>query len=313
MLFYCFTSTTDVDTSESAFSNPSDSLYPAYGSIWYKEFPNEKKFAVIWNEVGYYSKKNDRKNTFQLVMSDGTGLGGTNNACFCYLEMEWTTGEASGGVGGVGGFGKERGPATVGANSGADNQFFAQFGRFDKPGTDFDGAFGETDGVDYLDYRGAINALGGLCLDSSSPNVPPIVSGFPADNKLVVNCGQSVDLSLVFSAPELDQIIDVIAPAAADLPAGVSLVEVTVAQESVTLEFKWTPSSSQAGKTYEFDFMASDNYSPPGVVMEKLVIEVDECEMKCCEEIADPPECEFGGPVCTPWRSPGKAEVMVSC
>lgn len=51
---------------------------------------------------------------------------------------------------GSGGFGGS--PANVGVNLG-DGTNYIQIGLFDHPGTDFDGAFGAADGVDYLDYQ----------------------------------------------------------------------------------------------------------------------------------------------------------------
>lgn len=93
---------------------------------------HQVEFAVAWDNVDYYVLPpillGDKFNTFQVVISDGTdssmGLG--NNDCFCYTDMQWTTGEASGGVSGLGGL-----PALVSANKGDGTSFF-QIGRFNK-------------------------------------------------------------------------------------------------------------------------------------------------------------------------------------
>ncbi|MBK7158976.1 MAG: hypothetical protein IPH77_10545 [Ignavibacteria bacterium] len=63
----------------------------------------------------YFGSHADKLNTFQCIISDGLDpfLGLGNNVCFSYGDMEWTTGDASGGVGGF--FGA---PATVGINEG---------------------------------------------------------------------------------------------------------------------------------------------------------------------------------------------------
>ncbi|HRY84475.1 MAG TPA: hypothetical protein P5533_07555, partial [Candidatus Cloacimonadota bacterium] len=115
------------------------------GAVWYKIEPN--RVIVIWDHVGYYGSHTDKLNTFEVIFSDGTdptiGLG--NTVAFSYGDMQWTTGDASSGVDGFGGS-----PATVGINKG-DGALFAQTGRFDHAGTDYDGPDGLADGVDWLD------------------------------------------------------------------------------------------------------------------------------------------------------------------
>ena len=117
------------------------------GVVYYKSWPN--RLVVIWDSVGYFSNMDDKRNTFEIIITDGTdpliGLG--NNVAICYGDMQWTTGSASGGSGGFGGT-----PATVGANRG-DSTNYALIGRFDHEGTDFDGPGGRPDGVSYLDGR----------------------------------------------------------------------------------------------------------------------------------------------------------------
>ena len=117
------------------------------GSVWYKIEPN--RLIVIWEETGYFSYQCDKLNTFQAILTDGTDpfIGLNKNVAFSYAIMSWTTGDASGGVGGFGGT-----PATVGINKG-DGFDYALLGRFDHPGIDYDGAAGAADGVDYLDEK----------------------------------------------------------------------------------------------------------------------------------------------------------------
>jgi hypothetical protein len=63
------------------------------GRVWKKKLPGNA-FALAWDHVGYFPSQGDLRNTFQVVISDGTnaemGLG--NNVCFCYEDMQWTTG-----------------------------------------------------------------------------------------------------------------------------------------------------------------------------------------------------------------------------
>jgi len=106
-----------------------------FGSVHYKMTTNPNRLVVIWDKVGYYNIQGDKRNTFQLIITDGNdpliGLG--HNVAFAYESMEWTTGSASGGVNGFGGS-----AATVGINKG-NGVDFALVGRFRWPGTDFIG------------------------------------------------------------------------------------------------------------------------------------------------------------------------------
>ncbi|MGA9364473.1 MAG: SdrD B-like domain-containing protein [Bacteroidota bacterium] len=122
-----------------------DTRNTASGIVYHKI--ETHRITIIWDHVGYYNEQVDKLNTFELILSDGTdatvGIG--KNICFSYDDMQWTTGSASGGVGGFGGT-----PATVGVNRG-DGVQYSQLGRFDHAGTDYDGEGGANDGVSYLD------------------------------------------------------------------------------------------------------------------------------------------------------------------
>jgi hypothetical protein len=117
------------------------------GLVYYKT--EAHRITIIWDHVGYYGDHADKLNTFEVILSDGTdpivGIG--KNMCFSYDDMQWTTGDASYGSGGFGGY-----PATVGVNKG-DGVQYALIGRFDHAGTDYDGPGGANDGVSYLDSQ----------------------------------------------------------------------------------------------------------------------------------------------------------------
>jgi hypothetical protein len=117
------------------------------GGMYYKIEPT--RVIIIWDQVGYYMYGGDKRNTFELIFTNGTDplIGVGNNVAFSYADMQWTTGDASGPGGGFGGI-----PATVGVNKG-DNVKYALVGRFDHEGTDYDGPGGANDGVSYLDGR----------------------------------------------------------------------------------------------------------------------------------------------------------------
>jgi hypothetical protein len=117
------------------------------GLVWHKL--EAGRLTVIYDHVGYFSYQTDKLNTFQVIITDGNDplIGIGNNVAFAYEEMEWTTGSASGGTNGFGGS-----PATVGVNKG-DGVNYALVGRFDAPGTCYDGPFGDNDCVSYLNNK----------------------------------------------------------------------------------------------------------------------------------------------------------------
>ena len=176
------------------------------GLVYYKIEPG--RFTVLWEEVGYYNSRTDKRNTFELVLTDGTdpvaGVG--NNVCLSYADMNWTTGAASGGLNGFGGT-----AAIAGANAGDAASFFT-LGRFDQPGNAYDGPGGASDGIDYLDGRD-------LCFSTSdsATNIPPIVQGvsdgdvinIPYDPATRLISG-SIDFS--FISPEVGQITEITSP-----------------------------------------------------------------------------------------------------
>jgi Nidogen-like/PEP-CTERM motif len=85
----------DVDT------RPSGSQQVTYGQT---TVGGRNAFAVNWDNVGYFSYGTDRLNQFQLVMIDRSDTGAGNfDFEFNYDQVQWETGDASGGSGGLGG------------------------------------------------------------------------------------------------------------------------------------------------------------------------------------------------------------------
>lgn len=72
-----------------------DTRPAASGKVHYR-FAGDR-MIITWNGVGYYSNRTDKKNRFQLILTND-GLAG-----FSYDYMQWTTGDASNGSGGFGG------------------------------------------------------------------------------------------------------------------------------------------------------------------------------------------------------------------
>ncbi len=94
----------DVDTRGTAVGTPPENR--VYWSV------ATGRLVVTWFRVGYYAAHVDRRNSFQLVITRVTGSS-DYDVEFRYNELAWTTGDASGGMGGVGGT-----PAQAGFDAG---------------------------------------------------------------------------------------------------------------------------------------------------------------------------------------------------
>ncbi len=96
----------DVDTRDPGTGGP---VTPTPGGtsqgtnlVWYDmDNTGFGKLTVTWDDVGYYSRHVDKLNAFQLQI---IGKGGGNfDIVFRYENIDWVTGDASGGSGGLGG------------------------------------------------------------------------------------------------------------------------------------------------------------------------------------------------------------------
>ncbi len=97
-------------------------------------------WGVSWRDVGYYAFGTDKLNTFQLVIYDVQANG---DFCFefNYDKIEWETGSASGGTGGLGGS-----SARAGWSNGVSD-------AFEIAGSAVNGAFLDSNLVTGLIYR----------------------------------------------------------------------------------------------------------------------------------------------------------------
>jgi len=82
-------------------------------------FVGTRTFVASWIDVGYYNQKVNKRCTFQCILI-ADDLGKTF-AIFNYGDMQWTTGDASGGSNGLGGV-----PAAVGFTKGDNSGTYAQ-------------------------------------------------------------------------------------------------------------------------------------------------------------------------------------------
>jgi MYXO-CTERM domain-containing protein len=89
---------------------------PANNYVWW--YLESGRMIVTWDNVGYFNQHDDRKMSFQMILTNAVGCAeGNFDVEFRYNRCEWTTGDASSGSGGFGGT-----PAQVGfdANDGTN-------------------------------------------------------------------------------------------------------------------------------------------------------------------------------------------------
>ncbi len=91
-------------------------------------------FAANWRNVGYYVRKDDKLNSFQLVLIDRSDTApGNFDIEFNYETIQWESGDVSGGAGGTGGF-----SARAGYSNGST---FQPEGNFELPGSGISRSF----------------------------------------------------------------------------------------------------------------------------------------------------------------------------
>jgi len=176
---------------------------PDAGNVWYKLTPNA--LIVVWDSVGYYAFHEDKVSTFQLIITNGADpiIPGGNNVSFCYGDMQWTTGDAS--QGNMGFYGV---PATVGVNIGNGTDYF-QVGRFNQPGTGFDGPYGADDQISFLDFQEVYFNIAG----ATTTNTPPILVSSVICDTIDVYTGDTLqkndvgvlEFTFSVSTPEIGQ------------------------------------------------------------------------------------------------------------
>jgi hypothetical protein len=163
------------------------------GRVRFKMTPTS--LIIKWDSVGYFPSMGDKRNTFQLIITDGNDplVAGGNNVAFCYGDMQWTTGSASGGQGGFGGT-----ASTTGINKGNGVDYF-QLTRNDHDSTDYDGPYGAMDGVSFLDNTSYFFTTN---TGSAGNNIPPIALTSLCDTIFFDSGDDSTTVQFVFIGPE---------------------------------------------------------------------------------------------------------------
>lgn len=104
----------DVDTVGRNLEQP-------YWNLVYYAFPDDKTIVITWHMVGFFRQNMSKLNDFQLVLKRRSDRGvGNVDVEFRYNQLEWTTGDVSGGMNGLGGT-----PAQIGFDAGDRINFYA--------------------------------------------------------------------------------------------------------------------------------------------------------------------------------------------
>ncbi len=227
------------------------------GQIYYKM--NSTNLIVTWNGVGYYGYRIDKLNTFQAIIGTNddalTGIG--QNVSLRYADMQWTTGDASGGSYGFGGV-----PATVGINKG-NYVNYVQIGRFNQNNSNYDGPGGNHDGVHYLDHQCvAFNV-------SNAENIPPSFTGLPSNNTINLPCGQTANYTITAIAPEVNQSVSV------SVNTG-GLCNTIASVNGSTVSLSITGASCNSG-THTISLTATDNGVPAETTIQTITVIVEDC------------------------------------
>jgi VCBS repeat-containing protein len=107
----------DVDTRGGTTTATPGGTSTGQNQIWYDLDDTTGVLTVTWDDVGYYSNATNPVNAFQLQLLDRGN--GDFDVVFRYEDINWTTGGASGGSGGLGGT-----PARAGYSAGNCTDFF---------------------------------------------------------------------------------------------------------------------------------------------------------------------------------------------
>ena len=126
----------DIDTRGGAVTPTSGGTSAGTNLLWYDIDPVTHTFTATWDDVGYYSGQTNKLNAFQLSIRQ-INAQGDFDITFRYENVDWTTGNASGGSNGLGGT-----PARAGYSAG--------------------------NGVDYYELPESGNQAGLLALESDS-------------------------------------------------------------------------------------------------------------------------------------------------
>lgn len=140
-------------------------------------FDGHAAFGVEWPAVGYFGSHVDKLNTFELILVDRSDTGAGNfDIIFNYDQIQWETGDASGGSGGLGG---------SSARAGFSNGTGVAGSFFEINGSAVNGAFLDSNATTGLIYNSIRSNIDGRYIfEARNGSVTP---GVPEPGTLVMS------------------------------------------------------------------------------------------------------------------------------
>jgi Secretion system C-terminal sorting domain len=171
-----------------------------------------------------------------------------NNVSFCYLLMQWASGDSSGGSAGFDGA-----PAYVGVNKG-DGTHFAQFGAFDLPGYTWTNPFDTASGIYWLN-----NKTFDFSTCVSGDLIPPVLVNPDSCESSTICVGDTVIFNAFFLCSQKGQTITL----SVNDSGLTGLLYATGRVDSLyRITARLIASLSDTG-THTIGLTATDNSSPP--------------------------------------------------
>lgn len=166
----------DVDT------RGANSMTVRYGTTTYA---GRRAFCVNWVQVGYYPYRDEKLNSFQLLLVERVDVApGATDAIFNYDTIQWETGGASGGTDGLGGS-----PARAGFSNGSSQQGTS----LEMAGSGVSGAFLDGGSHGLADHSQGSGVQGRYVFNLHS-GTPTVARAYARDNRMplrVVQLGDS--------------------------------------------------------------------------------------------------------------------------
>ncbi len=237
------------------------------GSFTYDVFPTYAVFT--WTNSGYFNSHSDLTNSFQMIITNGADpiLPPGKNVGFYYGNMQWTTGDASGGAGGFP-ITQPGTPATVGANAGNGIDYFV-IGRYGIPGAAYDGPGGNSDGVDWLSHK---TFFFNVC--------PPIGGNQEPISTLVGYCdtakvcgNDTLYIKNTFIAPEPTQTVAITAVAAT---LGASFTYTNISYGNSADIYMTIDGNTAPGGYHTVTMSATDNGTPVQTSVQSFVVYINQ-------------------------------------
>jgi gliding motility-associated-like protein len=248
---------------------------------------------VTFVDVGYWPGANGLRNTMQMIITDGASqiLPAGYNVGLIYDDMQW----AHGGVGGSAGF-EGPTPAVVGADRSTGTEHIS-IGRFNFPGSEYNGPYGEAGGVSWLDDKSFFMML---CDENGDivENHPPIPTvnnaalngDWPsiACDTITVCLNDTLPFAVEYLAPEQNENVTV----TYDATDALNFVLGTLLDGEIGMITGGFVGTADFIGTHTLYVTATDDGVPAASVTQTFVIQVLDFEAPQIEILGNPVICQ---------------------